>query len=852
MIRYTREELLALRESPLVKKPDRLPPISTWFGEPVVKKEKRNNAESVQENEKGKPPSQSLVDGLNKSKDDLTVQGIPKSPSKSPNGSEPTSPKPSDKIILGPPKMNFASSSVGGLKSAEDKPNQARTGRSDGMRQRQDEYSRAGIKDFEPRAPRGPTGERGFVGREALRERALADKTLKESIGSSHNSYNRGLGHTRSQDTNKNGRRDGGGISGRDQLGKSNFMRHHHHSEDRSETPKWMNYNPQTDEDAKNGENGGYEDKKHFDFQAWKSQMKEQDRERKDKERSRSEKDKERKETAEKGRARSISRADSSVSWRPGATEESSTLVENPIPEVTKNGSKEKGASDFNESTLYLANVDQLFGPGIDLNAPLDSGSSAFDKFLSKHKLAMAEDNIPKAGVTKTAEMIPREQGTSRFARFFSHNVDESSQEMDHNNERHPVFPTPTQSNPAPNELKPGPISLDTLFQSQAAASSTAAPTSPHTADGKRVLSTRMLTEDEVLQTIGAKPSIKPESKERSYEDEAAMYKIYAALKKGPSTELSRPPQPNMPMSLSNQPPAHQTSVSHTGLPFNDPSIISAQKLTPGAKTSQHQSKLDISNRHLGFSELPSSDSAKKINMLFGGNVPTSVYRQLSSRSDNGSRESSAASSPALKFNAKPIISNFPHSPQSSAHIHDIHAPIFKSPPPHSPNPSHQQSHNHSQYHNVPSYSNGPNISQHSHNRPEYPPPIGRNIPVEQLFNMNPPRNVPQQIPPHFQQPPLPPQIPFGYQHQPERYPQQLQFTGPSIPHLPVHHHPGMLPPGTEALFANMHGYAQFIPNIVNNAMVPNNIPGIPNNTNIQQRGMMTLEEIERRGLGSR
>ncbi|CAG8763937.1 1841_t:CDS:2, partial [Gigaspora rosea] len=88
--------------------------------------------------------------------------------------------------------------------------------------------------------------------------------------------------------------------------------------------------------------------------------------------------------------------------------------------------------------------------------------------------------------------------------------------------------------------------------------------------------------------------------------------------------------------------------------------------------------------------------------------------------------------------------------------------------------------------------------------------------------------------------------------HQPERYPQQLQFTGPSIPHLPVHHHPGMLPPGTEALFANMHGYAQFIPNIVNNAMVPNNIPGIPNNTNIQQRGMMTLEEIERRGLGSR
>ncbi|CAG8810044.1 33870_t:CDS:2, partial [Racocetra persica] len=422
--------------------------------------------------------------------------------------------------------------------------------------------------------------------------------------------------------------------------------------------------------------------------------------------------------TAEKGRARSISRADSSTSWRPdnkiGTSEESSTFVGNPIPEVSQNGSKEKETSDFNgkltslmcamelkqknlngnvvcyiESTLYLANVDQLFGPGVDLNAPLDSGSSAFDKFLSKHnKLAMAEDNIPKTGVVKNAEIIPREQGTSRFARFFSHNVDESSQEVEHKNERHPVFPIPTQGHPAPNELKPGPISLDTLFQSQAATSSTVAATSPRMTDGKRMLS-RMLTEDEVLQTIGAKPSIKPESKERNYEDEAAMYKIYAALQK--STELPRPPQSNMPISLSNQSSAHQSAISHTGLPFNDPSIISAQKSTPGVKTSQHQSKLDISNRHLGLSELPSTDSAKKINMLFGGNVPTSVYRQLSSRSDNGSRESSAASSPALKFNTKPIISNFQHSPQSSAHIHDIHAPMFKSPPSHSPNHPHQQ-----------------------------------------------------------------------------------------------------------------------------------------------------------------
>jgi len=32
VIRYTKEVLLALSNSPLVRKPDALPPINTWFG----------------------------------------------------------------------------------------------------------------------------------------------------------------------------------------------------------------------------------------------------------------------------------------------------------------------------------------------------------------------------------------------------------------------------------------------------------------------------------------------------------------------------------------------------------------------------------------------------------------------------------------------------------------------------------------------------------------------------------------------------------------------------------------------------------------------------------------------------
>ncbi|RGB27793.1 hypothetical protein C1646_768658 [Rhizophagus diaphanus] len=862
VIRYTKEQLLALRNSPLVKKPDALPPINTWFGE--IKKEKKVGTDGAVETEKSKN-NNSLGSELNKSRDDF---GIQKSPllgiSKSPNDSAPTSPKPTDKIVLGPPKMNFASSSVGGLKIVEEKTAPPRAGRSDGIRQRQGEdisYMRSG-KDFEPRAPRGPSGGRGFVGREALRERALAEKVTKESTGPTHGTHSRGLGNIRSHETSRNNRREG--IGGGRNTSK-------YQSDDRSETPEWMNYNPQIDEDTKRIDNGEAGDKAMFDLQAWKVQMKEKDREQR--ERNEKEKTKERRETTEKGRARSISRADSSASWRPGnktLTTEETNNASNDKPEGSvQNGSKELNTTDLDDSSnsLNLADVDQLFGPGgMDLNAPLHPGSSAFNKFLSQHKLAMAEDNGPKTESISSishVETIPREQGKSRFARFFSHSNEENFQENGHIEKSSTFQVSQNLSSSTSELLKPGPISLDTLFQSQVATPSTTASISPCIVPSEetRVLP-GMLTEEEVLETLGAKPPSKSEPKERSSEDEAAMFKIYAALKKGPSSsDLSSQLSHNVSASSSNQSlQPHNPVVTSSGLPFNDPSIISTQKHTSINKTNQSSQKIDTSNRHIGISELAPNDSIKKINMLFGGNVPTSVYRQLSSRSDNGSRESSTASSPALKFNPKPNISSFSHSPQSSANIPDLHSSVYKSPPSRSPILP-QQSHNSSQYHSVvPPFSNGPNIPQHTQLRQEFPPPVGRNIPVEQLFGMipPPPRNVSQQIHPQFQQPPMtssmPPQIPFGYQHQHDRYSQQLQYSGPPPipPHLSVTHHPGLLPPGTEALFANMHGYAQFIPNLVNNAMAPNTIPGMPNSTNMQQRGMMTLEEIERRSLGGR
>src|SRR5438046_1127755 len=85
----------------------------------------------------------------------------------------------------------------------------------------------------------------------------------------------------------------------------------------------------------------------------------------------------------------------------------------------------------------------------------------------------MAEDNGPKTESGSHIETIPREQGTSRFARFFSHNNEENLQENSH------TFQVSQNHSSTSELLKPGPISLDTLFQSQVATPSTTASISP-------------------------------------------------------------------------------------------------------------------------------------------------------------------------------------------------------------------------------------------------------------------------------------------------------------------------------------------------------------------------------------
>ncbi|KAH8808766.1 hypothetical protein F5884DRAFT_676080 [Xylogone sp. PMI_703] len=90
VIRYTPEELLHLRDSPLVAKPPGLPPVEQWMGPPV-----ENNARKVSDH-RSKPEGSTLLEQTGRR------SGVERHMSR--NSANP------DDIILGPPKTSFMSS----------------------------------------------------------------------------------------------------------------------------------------------------------------------------------------------------------------------------------------------------------------------------------------------------------------------------------------------------------------------------------------------------------------------------------------------------------------------------------------------------------------------------------------------------------------------------------------------------------------------------------------------------------------------------------------------------------------------------------------------------------------------
>lgn len=193
---------------------------------------------------------------------------------------------------------------------------------------------------------------------------------------------------------------------------------------------------------------------------------------------------------------------------------------------------------DSHSRKADLANIDTLFGPGIDLGSPLDPTSSAFDKFLLQHKTAIADETTSSIPVSQPkisdTEAASREQGGSRFARFFSsknegqpqHNVD--------------AVASLSHSNVDADMSHGKPISIETLFQSQNQTTSPRLPSAPvvlaSSATNEGVLrrpgqGRRMLSEEEVLMSMGARHIVKQEGP-KDADDVVGFNMILQALAK--------------------------------------------------------------------------------------------------------------------------------------------------------------------------------------------------------------------------------------------------------------------------------------------------------------------------------
>ncbi|KAF1802298.1 hypothetical protein V8B55DRAFT_1478813 [Mucor lusitanicus] len=251
VIRYTKEVMIGLHDSPLVQKPEEMPSLLTWFGE-----------------DPDSPACKNIL-----------------------NGSIVTR-TPTDKsIILGPTKTNFASSLYGGLKKTDEGPNMSKAPQSNSSRhnhrQLDERSNNTGIKEY--RSPRGPSymGEKGFSHR-TDNSKPSSDRKFMGSSPPPHNNnnnkrYNNNERINDMKNGSSNGRRDylhnNTGSNNSRPNGRSNNNNHHNSNNsyqdpDAERVPEWMDYTPEVEVEAKDED---IQAQFANDLEAWKSNMKKRD-----------------------------------------------------------------------------------------------------------------------------------------------------------------------------------------------------------------------------------------------------------------------------------------------------------------------------------------------------------------------------------------------------------------------------------------------------------------------------------------------------------------------------------------------------------------------------------------------
>ncbi|KAF7728734.1 hypothetical protein EC973_005571 [Apophysomyces ossiformis] len=607
--RYSKEILLALHDSPLVTKPEGMPPLSSWFGD-----------------ETNAPISKNILNGIIISRASVVL-----APMHSLDKS----------IILGPTKTNFASSLYGGLKRSDEAssstPTKSHVQSPSVSRQRHNDDTR--LREHhtkEHRILRGTAypGEKGFhrdrgIEKQERRSHPFNGQYTLSPTSATNKRHHHDRYGNRVAGTNESakGRRDNvkeQQSSTRPITGKASHSTPTSDDRTSERLPEWMDYNPNYEpEKGDSGLSRELDMKAEFanDLEVWKSNMKQRD----------------------------MKSSDNSSAKKDdfGA-----------LPKFTQSNTIPKGELGLWGRYKYLTlmgqidtppsgNIDELLAIGsIDLTSAL--GTPQHDGLIS----SFFDASNP------SSPYIPRREpskGSSRFAKFFAQR-EESTQEQRTENA---------------TSAQPRSISLEDLFQGQGGQQMplTEKPKLESTLNGMdetrkgspSPAGIRMLSEAEVLQTLGAQKSSSQEQPKTTTNDNAMGFNRVLQILSQPKPTV--PPQPSSGSELDRllsrhdidepkangseketgpsrketelAPASERSDASQGGL--SSPASIRLNALSP--KTMEEASRSPTQKpteqaRTESNEELTAKPKA--VSNLFGGNLPTSVLRQMSARSSEG------------------------------------------------------------------------------------------------------------------------------------------------------------------------------------------------------------------------
>ncbi|KAI8145537.1 hypothetical protein BJV82DRAFT_604103 [Fennellomyces sp. T-0311] len=392
----------------------------------------------------------------------------------------------------------------------------------------------------------------------------------------------------------------------------------------------------------------------------------------------------------------------------------------------------------------------------IDLHKPQSSGMD----FLSTSML-------------DSPSLLGRRERGSRFAKFFAKREEETGMPMEQ--------PIPPQGKSiSVNDLFGGPVTKPSTDM-----------TMSYSQGPERHSAPRMLSEEEVLQSLGAKrspppPSLPSQPQQPQQPQQSQMASGENAMGFDKVLQILSQPKPTGPNEPKNDTIAEEREATLSS-PKPEPQQPSPPTSIPEAPSPVHA---PAEKQH---ARTDSTDSKPKlVGKAFAGNLPTSVLRQMSARSSEGrspsiastksasrsfvaGSSSSAGGSPALSNHSPAAVksgiplqqqqANSPGTLPYASNAYRMPSPAYHLP--HS-SPGVDQVPRHHQPRNLEQllqYGDGlsPPMMARNGNGPMLPHPFQGQAAMEQF------------IPPHMMQPMPPHMGPIGPMLQPHHLPPQLQ-----------------------------------------------------------------------------